>query len=648
MAGQDKNNIELTFPDGKKKVFPAGTTLFSVAEGISTQFAKRVLSASLNGEMRDLNAPVNESALVEFYKFDSTQGEEVYHHSTSHLMAQAVLNLYPGTKYTIGPSIHRGFYYDFDCEHKLVPEDLEKIEEEMCRLASENLEVTRHVYSKKDAVSFFKEQGNEYKVEVINEIPDGETVTVYRQGDFSDLCRGPHLPSTGYIKAVKLTALAGAYWRGSEKNKMLQRIYGTSFPSEKELRSHLARIEEAKKRDHRKIGKELDLFSFHEEGTGFPFWHPKGTIIYNLLSGYIRRQNTQRGYDEIMTPIILSDSLWHKSGHWDNFKENMYFTEIDEKTCAIKPMNCPGGLIIYKNNLHSYRELPIKNAELGLVHRHELSGVLHGLFRVRSFTQDDAHVFCTPEQVEAEIVEIIDYTVSVYSDFGFDDLKIYVATKPDKAIGSDEIWENSTKSLKNALEEKGLEYHIKEGEGAFYGPKIEFNIEDCLGRNWQCGTIQVDFSMPERFELAYRGSDGKDHTPVMIHRAIFGSLERFIGILIENFAGKFPLWLAPVQIRILSVNENVNDYVQQIKTKFSGAGFRVETDISGEKLGYKIRLARTMRVSYIFILGDKEKQDKTISYRTNKDENGTGIDVDKILKILQDSVNGRQISEKIV
>lgn len=625
------SNVEITLPDGSVKEAEQNSSLADLARSIGPGLARAALAAKVDGRLVDLAASLNGPARVEFVTFDAPEGHDLFWHSGSHLLAQAVTRLYPDARYTIGPAVDTGFYYDFDCETTFAPDDLERIEAEMARIVKEDLPVTRRELSLDEAVTLFEKKNNPYKVEILKELPPGETVSVYEQGEFVDLCRGPHVPSTGRLKAFKLTALAGAYWRGDEHNKMLQRIYGIAFPQKKMLEEHLARIEEAKKRDHRKLGKELDLFSFHEEGPGFPFWHAKGTELYKRMVDYIRQQNRNRGYAEIMTPIILNDSLWHRSGHWDNFKENMYFTDIDDNSFAVKPMNCPGGLLIYKNNLHSYRELPIKNAELGLVHRHELSGVLHGLFRVRSFTQDDAHIFCSPDQVTQQIKEVIEYTLEVYRDFGFSDFSLYLATRPDKAIGSDEDWEMATTALREALAGVGMEYGVKEGEGAFYGPKIEFNIKDCLGRNWQCGTVQVDFSMPMRFELNYRGSDGKDHVPVMIHRAIFGSLERFIGIVIEHFAGKLPLWLAPVQLTVVTINDKVAGYGRQVAERMSAAGFQVETDFGGDSLGHKIRLARNNRVPYIVIVGEKEQESGTVSLKTYNDENINGIALDALL-----------------
>jgi len=622
----------ITLPDGSVKEAEKGVSLYDFAGSIGRGLRDASLAAVVDGEKCDLSDSLKRSCAVSFLTFDQEGGRDVFWHSSAHLLAQAVSNLYPGTKYTIGPSIDTGFYYDFDCPEVLSSEHLLKIEAEMARIVKENIPVTRKVISREEAVALFEEKGNEYKMEILKELPEGEVISIYSQGEFVDLCRGPHVISTGKLKAFKLTGLAGAYWRGDVNNKMLQRVYGVSFPEKRLLKEHFKRLEEAKKRDHRKIGKELDLFSFHEEGPGFPFWHPNGTVLYNNFMRYIREQNVRHGYEEIMTPVILNDDLWYKSGHRDNFKEHMYFTDIDEKSYAVKPMNCPGALLIYKTGFHSYRELPIRNAEMGLVHRHELSGVLHGLFRVRSFTQDDAHIFCAPEQLQEEVRRIIEYTVAVYRDFGYEDISVFIATRPGKSIGSDEVWETATSGLKDALTATTMEYRLKEGEGAFYGPKIEFNIEDCLGRNWQCGTIQVDFSMPERFGAIYHGSDGKEHTPVMIHRAVFGSLERFIGITIEHFAGKFPFWLAPVQAAVLSISEKIEAYASWVAEKLQASGFRVATMFSSESLGNKIRVARNKRVPYILIIGEQEQENRTVSFKTFNNDNGSGVAIDRFIE----------------
>ncbi len=637
------SSIEVTLPDGSTRSVERGTSCLEFARTIGRKLAEDALAAEVDGVLRDLGSPLTESATVRFVMFESDAGRDIFWHSSSHVMAQAVCRLFPGTRYSIGPAIENGFYYDFDSEHVFTPEDLVRIETEMARIASEKIPFVRRELPRDEAVAFFAERGNTYKTEIISELPEGSIISLYEQGDFVDLCRGPHVPHTGYVKAAKLLSLAGAYWRGDQKNRMLQRIYGISFPSKKQLDEWVVRFEEAKKRDHRRIGREMDLFSFQDEGPGFPFWHPNGTIVFNELVDYIREKNTARGYGEVRTPPILNESLWHTSGHWDNFHENMYFTEIDSQGFAVKPMNCPGGLLIYKSTLHSYRELPLKNAELGLVHRHELSGVLHGLFRVRSFTQDDAHIFCTPEQIREQVLDTIRYTTEVYRDFGFQDIAIFIATRPEKSIGSDEDWNLATDALTGAMADVGMEYKIKKGEGAFYGPKIEFNIKDSLGRNWQCGTIQVDFSMPARFGICYRGSDGKDHTPVMLHRAIFGSLERFIGIITEHFAGKFPLWIAPVQAIVLSINDTAREWTGAVTEKLRQAGVRAEKDDSSDSLGNKIRLARNRRIPYIFIIGDKERETATVSWKTYHDDNAGGVPVEEAVPVIVNAIRGRSL-----
>ncbi len=605
-------NVTLTFPDGKKKEFSKGITCLEVAKSISEGLAREVVAAKLDDKVVDASRKIEKDAKIKFLKFQDEEGKEVFRHSSAHLLAYAVKELFPKALPTIGPVVEEGFYYDFDTK-PFEPEDIEKIEKKMKDIVERKESFERIELTRKKANELFKD--NKYKLEIIKELKDDE-ISAYKVGNFVDLCAGPHVPSTGMIKALKLTKLAGAYWRGDAKNKQLQRVYGISFSDKKLLNEHFRLLEEALKRDHRKIGKDLDLFSFHEEGHGFPFWHSNGKIIFNELVSYIREQNRLRGYSEITTPILLNESLWHCSGHYDHFKENMYFTEIDKAKFAVKPMNCPGGLLIYKTKLHSYRELPIKNAELGLVHRHELSGVLHGLFRVRSFTQDDAHVFCTEDQLEDEIVKIIDYTIDVYNTFGFKDISVFVATKPKGSIGTDSQWKAATNSLEAALKKKKIPFAVKEGEGAFYGPKIEFNIQDCLSRNWQCGTVQVDFSMPQRFEVTYEGKDGKKHTPIMVHRAIFGSLERFIGILAEHCEGKFPLWLSPVQVIVLALADRHINYCEKVRRMLFEAGIRVETDFRSESIPKKVREAQLRKIPLILVCGDNEEKNKTVNIRT--------------------------------
>ena len=539
---------------------------------------------------------------------------ETFWHSSSHIMAQAVQHLFPGTRFGIGPAIKEGFYYDFDSEHIFTPEDLLAIEKEMKRIVKKNEKYLRQELPREQALELFAGLGEIYKVELINDLPEDAVISVYRQGDFLDLCAGPHLPSTGAVKAVKLLSLAGAYWRGSEKNKMLQRIYAISFPEQQQLDEYLTRLEEAKKRDHRKLGAELELFMMVDDGPGFPFFLPKGMIVRNELEEYWREQHRRHGYQEIKTPIILSRELWEQSGHWDHYQNNMYFTEIDEAPYAVKPMNCPGGLLVYASKPHSYRELPIRAGELGLVHRHELSGVLHGLMRVRCFTQDDAHIFMTEEQVKDEIKGVARLTDDFYKLFGFS-YHVELSTRPEKAMGSVEDWDRATAALAGAMAEMGVPYTVNEGDGAFYGPKLDFHLQDSLGRTWQCGTIQLDFQMPERFDLTYIGADNQPHRPVMIHRVIFGSIERFIGILIEHYAGAFPLWLAPVQAKILTITDRQNDYALQVLAQLEQAGLRAEADLRNEKIGYKIRAAQAEKVPYMLVLGDKEQEQQTAALR---------------------------------
>jgi len=538
-------------------------------------------------------------------------------HSVSHILAEAVLNLYPGTKLGIGPAIDNGFYYDFEFSEPITDKDLPAIEKEMKKIIKANSLFEKIESNIDEAKKNLAKQQQNYKIELLANLE--HPITFYQSGKFIDLCAGPHIEKTGQVKAFKLLSIAGAYWRGDENNKMLTRIYGTAFQTKEELKDYLFVIEEAKKRDHRKLGKELDLFSFHEEAPANPFFHNKGTIIYNQLINFARRENTKRNYQEIMTPLILSEELWHKSGHYENYKENMYFTKVDNRNFAVKPMNCPGGLLVYKNKKYSYKDLPLKIGEFGRVHRHEKSGVTHGLFRVRTFTQDDAHIFCTEDQIEKEIIDVISHVFFTYESFGFKDFHIELSTRPEKAIGSDEMWEKAEAALKNALTQAKIDYTLNEGDGAFYGPKIDFHIKDSLNRSWQCGTIQLDFSMPERFELTYTGSDGNDHQPVMIHRAIFGSIERFLGILIEHYGGKFPFWLAPVQIKVIPVSEHQFDYCDQVEKIFIDNGFRVEADKSNEKLGYKIRQATLQKAPYMIVVGDKEIEGNTISVRSRDD-----------------------------
>lgn len=606
--------VVITLPDGSKKEFENQVSCYDVARSISNSLAKNAVAAKVNGEVKELKSVIDSDADFAVLTFDDEEGKKVFWHSTSHLMAQAVLRLFPNTKFGIGPAIKDGFYYDFDSDHKFVPEDLAKIKAEMLKIAKEKLVFERKEISKAEALKQFEERGEIYKVELINDLEEGAVISTYTQGEFTDLCAGPHLFSTEKIKAVELTSIAGAYWRGSEKNKMLQRIYGISFPKQAMLDEYLARIEEAKKRDHRKLGQELGLFTFMEEGPGFPFFLPKGMELRNALEDYWREIHRKAGYVEVRTPMMLNRALWEQSGHWDHYQENMYFTKIDGEDFAIKPMNCPGGILIYKHDMHSYRDLPIRMGEIGQVHRHELSGALHGLMRVRSFSQDDAHIFMLPEQIKEEIVGVTKLIDSVYKKFGFP-YHVELSTKPEKAIGSDEIWDKATQALRDAMDDMGMDYIVNEGDGAFYGPKLDFHLEDSLGRTWQCGTIQLDFIMPEKFDMTYIGEDNQKHRPVMIHRVCFGSIERFIGILTEHFGGAFPTWLAPVQVRIMSIATKHNAYVEELAQKMRDLNIRVEADTRNEKIGYKIREAQGQKIPYMLVVGDKEVEAGAVAIR---------------------------------
>ncbi len=567
---------------------------------------------------------------------------ESYRHTAAHVMAQAVKRLYSNVKLGIGPAIEDGFYYDFDLEERINPEDLSRIEEEMKKIIKENLPLEREILSREEARELLEKENENYKLELLEELEPGEEVSIYRQGDFFDLCRGPHLERTGQLKAFKLLSVAGAYWRGDEKNKMLQRIYGTAFPDRKELKQYLYRLEEAKKRDHRKIGKELDLFSMHEEGPGFPFLHPAGVAIWNELTRYWRELHRANGYQEIRTPLILNEELWHQSGHWDNYRENMYFTRIDEDNYAIRPMNCPGGVLIYKSRPHSYREFPMRVTELGLVHRHELSGVLHGLLRVRSFHIDDAHIYMLPEQVTDEVLGVIRLAEEIYNTFGLK-YRLELSTRPEKSMGSDEDWDQAEKALASALKKRGLPYQLNEGDGAFYGPKIDFHIEDCLGRSWQLGTIQLDFQLPQRFDLTYVGRDGQEHRPVLLHRALFGALERFLGIITEHFAGAFPTWLAPVQARFIPIGENHVEYARKLCRELENEGIRAEVDERDEKVGYKIRQAQKEKVPYMLAIGDREMEAEKVSLRHRQKGEAGQFDFSRFKEELQKEVKERKL-----
>ena len=628
--------VKLTLKDGSVKEIEKGTKVRTIVEGIGGRLQKEALAAKINGVLVDLMTEINEDSTLEILTFEDEGGKWAMRHTASHTMAQAVKRLFPNTKFAIGPAIENGFYYDFDTDRPFTEDDLLLIEKEMEKISKENLPIERFILSKADALEFVNKDGEIYKEELINDLPEGEQICFYRQGEFTDLCAGPHVPTTGTIKVYKLMSVAGAYWRGSEKNKMLQRIYGTAFAKKSQLDEYINMLEEAKKRDHRKIGKELDLYSLQEEGPGFPFFHPKGMIIRNLLEDHWRRIHRKAGYEEIKTPIILSEQLWHRSGHWDHYQDNMYFTKIDNGDFAIKPMNCPGSMIMYKRDLHSYKELPIRMGELGLVHRHELSGALHGLMRVRCFTQDDAHIFMTKEQIKDEIIKVIEMTDELYRLFGFE-YNVELSTKPENAMGDDADWEIATKALSDALDAKGMKYKINEGDGAFYGPKIDFHLKDCIGRTWQCGTIQLDSQMPERFDLTYIGADNEKHRPIMIHRVIFGSIERFIAILTEQFAGAFPAWIAPVQVKVIPVSERHYDYAKKISDELNELDIRVETDYRSEKIGYKIREAQLQKIPYMLVVGDKESESGSVAVRARKEGDiGTMLTQDFVAKITEE------------
>lgn len=607
-------DVKIILPDGSAKEYAAGTTLGEAVKQLSNSLAKKVLAANVNGELTDLREELVDGSEVAFLTFEEDGGKHTLRHTASHILAQAVKRLWPEAKLAIGPAIDKGFYYDIDMEHTLTPEDLGKIEKEMSRIVKENLPITKSVMPRQEAIEFCKAKNEDYKVELIQDLPEDAIISCYSQGDFIDLCAGPHVASTGKVKAFKLQSIAGAYWRGDEKNKMLQRIYGTAFEKKEELDAYLHLLEEAAKRDHRKLGKELGLFVIKEEGPGFPFFLPKGMALRNELENFWREVHHDFDYEEIRTPIILSKHLWETSGHWDHYRENMYTTIIDDEEYAIKPMNCPGGILVYQNEMHSYRDFPLRYAELGLVHRHELSGALHGLFRVRAFTQDDAHVFMLPDQMQTELMKVIELFDRIYSQFG---LKYHVelSTKPDNAMGDDAIWEAATEALRNAIEAKGIPYVINPGDGAFYGPKLDYHIEDSLGRTWQCGTIQLDMNLPERFQIEYVGEDGQKHRPIMIHRACFGSMERFIGILTEHYAGAFPTWMASVQVKILPISEKHVEYAKELAKQMHRDYVRVEVDDRSEKIGYKIRQAQMAKVPYMLVVGDKEVEEGTVNVR---------------------------------
>ena len=626
---------------GQVKEFDQGITAAEVAKSIGMGLYKSACAAKIDGEVCDLRTPIEKDCSLEILTFDTAEGKHAYWHTTSHIMAQAVMRLYPGTKFSIGPAIENGFYYDFDMEQPLSTEDLPKIEAEMKKIIKEDLPLERFALPAKKAKELMA--GQPYKEELIEEhAGKGEDISFYKQGDFTDLCAGPHLVSTGMVKAVKLTAITGAYWRGDAKNKMLTRVYGISFPKQSMLEEHLQMLEEAKKRDHRKLGKELGLFMLRDEGPGFPFFLPKGMVLKNLLIDYWREVHKKYGYVEVSTPVILSRKLWERSGHWDHYKDNMYTTVIDDEDFAIKPMNCPGGMMVYQSQPHSYRDLPLRVGELGLVHRHELSGALHGLFRVRCFTQDDAHLFMTPAQLKDELKNVVRLFDEVYSVFGLS-YKIELSTMPEDHIGTVEQWEHNQDILKEAITEMGKDYEVNEGDGAFYGPKLDFHLADSLGRTWQCGTVQLDSQLPERFELEYVGEDGQKHRPVMLHRVVLGSIERFIGVITEHFAGKFPLWLSPVQAVVLPISEHHHEYAQGVQDVLEEAGFRVECDLRNEKIGYKIREAQLQRTPYMIVVGDKEAAEGTISVRHRADGDLGSMDLPAFIAKLKEEVESKEI-----
>ncbi|MDH7578399.1 MAG: threonine--tRNA ligase [Bacillota bacterium] len=636
-----QNSIPVVLKDGSVFEVSSGSTWSDVAAGVSRRLAKEAIVARVNGELQDLRSPVQAGAKVEFLTFSDEAGRAVYRHTSAHILAQAVKRLFPEVKLAIGPAIEDGFYYDFDLGHSFTTEDLAQIEEEMKRIVQADYPVVRQEVSHAEAMAYFEKEKEPYKKELIEELPPDAGVSLYQQGEFTDLCLGPHLPRTGMVGSVKLLSVAGAYWRGSEKNKMLQRIYGTSFPKQKDLEDYLSRIEEAKRRDHRKLGQELDLFGTAEEGPGFPFFYPRGMIVRTELENFWREEHRRRGYQEIKSPAILHRSLWERSGHWDLYKENMYFLKIDDEDFAVKPMNCPGAILYYKTRLHSYREFPLRIAELGLVHRHERSGVLHGLLRVRCFTQDDAHIFMLPSQVTGEIIEVIDLIDYFYRTFNFS-YHVELSTRPEKALGSREIWEQATRSLMQALDQKGIPYQVNEGEGAFYGPKIDFHLEDSLGRSWQCGTIQLDFVNPDNFDLTYIGEDGRKHRPVMIHRVVFGSIERFLGILTEHYAGAFPAWLAPVQVKVISVASRHAPYAGEVAHLLEERGIRVEVDDRNERVGYKIREGELEKVPYLLVVGDQEVETRAVRVRARGRGDQGPADLEQFYRQLKEEIKQKQ------
>ncbi len=638
--------MKITLKDGSVKEYDQPKSVIEIAQDISEGLARAATAGEIDGEVVDLRTPVEKDCQLNILTFSDDKGKGAFRHTASHIMAQAIKRLYPETKLAIGPSIADGFYYDVNRDTPFTAEDLENIEKEMKKIVKENLPLVRSTKPRDEAIAYFKEKDEPYKVELIEDLPEDSEISFYTQGEFTDLCAGPHLMSTKYVKAFKLTSLAGAYWRGSEKNKMLQRVYGTAFSKKAELEEYLHMLEEAKKRDHRKLGKELGLFMLREEGPGFPFFLPNGMVLKNQLLDYWREIHRKAGYVEISTPIMLSRHLWETSGHWDHYKENMYTTVIDEEDFAIKPMNCPGGILVYESEPRSYRDLPLRMGELGIVHRHEKSGQMHGLMRVRCFTQDDAHIFMMPEQIRDEIKGVANLINSVYSLFGFK-YHVELSTRPEDSMGSDEDWEMATDALRGALDDLGLPYIVNEGDGAFYGPKIDFHLEDSLGRTWQCGTIQLDFQLPLRFNLEYTGADGEKHRPIMIHRVVFGSIERFIGILIEHFAGAFPTWLAPVQVKVLPISEKHMDYGEKVLKKLQDAGIRAEMDTRAEKIGYKIREAQMKKIPYMLVVGAKEEEEEKVAVRSRSlgDEGQKGLE--EFISQIQDEIRTKAIQSAV-
>ena len=636
----DKSFIQLTFPDGSRQEFPRGVTAREAFEKCQGRLPEETLALKIDGVPRDVTTPIDKDCSLEPVTFSSEDGKEIYRHSSTHIMAQAVKECFPSAQITIGPAIEEGFFYDFAFERPFTPEDLEMIEARALEIISRNLTITRQEFTKQEAIEFFKARGERYKVELIEGFPEGESITAYKQGEFVDLCRGPHIPSTGHVKAFKLLSSAGAYWRGDERNPMLQRIYGTSFPSQEALDKHLANLEEIKKRDHRKLGKELDLFSIQDEtGPGLILWHPKGALIRLLIENFWREQHIKHGYDLVYSPHVARLDLWKTSGHVDYYRENMYAPmTVESSEYQLKPMNCPFHIMVYKSHLRSYRDLPLRYGELGTVYRYERSGVLHGLMRVRGFTQDDAHLFCRPDQLAAEVSKVLEFTIFVLQTFGFTECEMYLSTKPEKAVGSEDQWEQATQALETALKEGKFDYKTDPGEGVFYGPKIDVKIKDALGRSWQCSTVQVDFNNPNRFGLTYIGEDGKTHQPIMIHRALMGSIERFFGILLEHYGGAFPTWLAPVQAKVLPISDKQQEYGNSVVEKLVQSGFRAELDLRNEKIGLKIREAEKSKIPYMLVVGDRESQNSTVSVRKRNGKSLGTLSVEEVLTIIQNDV----------